>query len=119
MIWPEHAARRRLAEAAIAVLLRDPPRLVKGDATRVLEAQLEDVPPDTLLVVYNSAALCQGGVADQNAVRSVLAAFSGRRRGVLAIVQNEEVLLRTLDNGHMMELKLANKDGHGRWLEWL
>ncbi len=30
LIWPEHAARRRLAEAAIAVLLRDPPRLVKG-----------------------------------------------------------------------------------------
>ncbi len=94
-------------------------RLVKGDATRVLEAQLEDVPLDTLLVVYNSAALCQGGVADQNAVRSVLAAFSGRRPVYWLYCENEEVLLRTLDNGHMMELKLANKDGHGRWLEWL
>jgi hypothetical protein len=31
----------------------------------------------------------------------------------------EDVLLRTLDNNHMMERKLANKDGHGRWLEWL
>jgi len=119
LIWPEHAARRRLAEAAIGVFLRDPPRLVKGDATRVLEAQLEDVPPDTLLVVYNSAALCQGGVADQNAVGSVLEAFSSRRPVYWLYCENEEVLLRTLDNGHMMELKLANKDGHGRWLEWL
>jgi hypothetical protein len=75
LIWPEHAARRRMAEAAIALLLRDPPRLVKGDATQVLEAQLNDVPPETLLVVYNSAALCQGGVADQHAVRSALETF--------------------------------------------
>ena len=68
---------------------------------------------------HNSAALCQGGVADQNAVGSVLAAFSGRRPVYWLYCENEEVLLRTLDNGHMMELKLANKDGHGRWLEWL
>jgi hypothetical protein len=119
LIWPEHAARRRLAGAAIAVLVSDPPRLVKGDATLVLEAQLHQVPPDTRLVVYNSAALCQGGLADQNAVRSVLAAASSRRPVYWLYCENEEVLLRTLDNGNMMERKLANKDGHGRWLEWL
>jgi hypothetical protein len=119
LIWPEHAQRRALAAAAIAELRRHPPRVVKGDAAQVLDTHLDAVPPGTLLVVYNSAALCQGGVADQEAVRSVLAAFSSRRTVYWLYCENEEVLLRTLDNGRMMERKLANKDGHGRWLEWL
>jgi hypothetical protein len=119
LIWPEHAGRRRLATAAIEELLRDPPTIVKGDAVHVLEAQLGVVPPDTSLVVYNSAALCQGGTAEQNAIARVLAAFSVRRPIHWLYCENEEVLLRAIDNGRIAETKLANKDGHGRWLEWL
>ncbi len=119
LIWPEHARRRQLAGAAIGELRRDPPRLVQGDAAEVLEACLDDVPPDTTLVVYNIAALCQGGAVEQDAVRSVLTAFSSRRRIEWLYCEGGGVVRRTLTNQRTVEHKLANNDGHGRWLEWL
>jgi hypothetical protein len=119
LIWPEHARRRRLARAAINELRRDPPRLVKGDATEVLSAQLDTVPAGTSLIVYNCAALCQGGVVEQNAVTSVLTACSSRRPVDWLYCENQAVLLRTLEDGRIVERQLANMDGHGRWLEWL
>ena len=119
LIWPEHAHRRRLAAAAIDELLRDPPPIVKGDAVDVLQPQLARVPPDATLVVYNSAALCQGGPADETAIAKVLTTFSLRRPIYWLHCESEEVRLRAIDRGRMSEAMLANKDGHGRWLEWL
>ena len=119
LIWPEHEPRRRLAIAAIEALLRDPPVIVKGDAAEVLDAQIASVPLDMSLVVYNSAALCQGGEADVTAIRNVLSQCSSHRVIHWLYCEGEEVLLRTIDRGRIVEAKLANKDGHGRWLEWL
>lgn len=119
LIWPEHRGRRRLAAVAIDELLRDPPAIVRGDAVEVLLAELAAVPSDATLVVYNSATLCQGGDAEKKAIGDVLVAFSSRRPIHWLYCEGEEVLLRALDRGKMVETKLANKDGHGRWLEWL
>jgi hypothetical protein len=119
LIWPEHANRRALAAAAIDELLRDRPTIVKGDAVDVLESQLHIVPPDTALIVYNSAALCQGGAADETAIAAILGAWSSRRPIHWLHCEGEEVVLRDVQNGVVAETKLANKDGHGRWLEWL
>jgi hypothetical protein len=119
LIWPEHASRRRLAQAAIDELLRDPPALVRGDAVRVLESQLGAVPADTAPVVYNIAALCQGGAIEENAIAQILVAFSSRRPIHWLHCEREEMLLRRLDRGRVSETKLANIAGHGRWLEWL
>ncbi len=119
LIWPEHEGRRRLAAAAIDELLRDPPTIVRGNAVEVLAAELAAVPSDAALVVYNSAALCQGGDAEKKAIADVLMAFSSRRPIHWLYCEGHEVLLRALDRGAMIETKLANKDGHGRWLEWL
>ena len=68
---------------------------------------------------YNSAALCQGGPADETAIATVLTVFSSRRPIYWLHCENEEVRLRAIDRGRMTQMKLANKDGHGRWLEWL
>jgi hypothetical protein len=119
LIWPEHERRRRLAAAAIDELLRDPPAIVRGDAVEVLAPELAAVPSDAALVVYNSAALCQGGDAEKKAIADVLVAFSSRRPIHWLYCEGDEVLLRALDRETMVETKLANKDGHGRWLEWL
>jgi hypothetical protein len=119
LIWPEHFRRRQRARAAISEFLRHSPRVVKGDATRVLGRYLEEVPVDACLVVYNSASLCQGGSVEEDAVKSVLTACSARRRIEWLYCEREAVLLRTLFDTHMVERHLANKDGHGRWLEWL
>jgi hypothetical protein len=119
LIWPEHEGRRRLSAAAIGELLRDPPTIVRGDAIEVLAAELAAVPSGTALVVYNSAALCQGGDAEKKAIADVLVAFSLHRPIHWLYCEGEEVLLRDVDRGSIAEAKLANKDGHGRWLEWL
>jgi hypothetical protein len=119
LIWPEHAARRSLAAAAIEELLRDPPTIVRGDARDVLYAQLSAVPSDTALVVYNSAALCQGGAVEERAIAEVLRDVSGQRPIDWLHCENEEVVLRHVDGRRIAQTKLANKDGHGRWLEWL
>ena len=119
LIWPEHERRRRLAMAGIEGVLRDPPALVRGDAVRVLESQLATVPAGTTLVVYNTAALCQGGAIEENAIAQILVAFSSRRPIHWLHCEREEMLLRHLEDGRISETKLANIDGHGRWLEWL
>jgi hypothetical protein len=119
LIWPEHLRRRQLASAAIGEFLRNAPRLVKGDATKVLAAHLDEVPQDACLVVYNTASLCQGGMVEEDAVKSVLTAHSLRRRIEWLYCERDVVLRRTLFETHLVEQHLANKDGHGRWLEWL
>jgi hypothetical protein len=119
LIWPEHAGRRTLAAAAIEEWLRDPPAIVKGDAVQVLDAQLRRVPSDMSLVVYNSAALCQGGAVDEHGIAQILATWSSRRAVHWLHCEGEEVLLRHVKDGRIAETKLANKDGHGRWIQWL
>jgi hypothetical protein len=119
LIWPEHADRRRMARAAVDALLADPPHIVKGNAVTELGVQMRSVPAGTRLVVYNSAALCQGGSLEVDAVAKVLTDFSHQRPIGWLFCEGEEVLFRQLENGRMVETKLANKDGHGRWLEWI
>jgi hypothetical protein len=119
LIWPDHRGRRALAAAAIDQLLRTPPQIVEGDAVHVLESQLHNVPLDTTLIVYNSAALCQGGAPDEDAIARIVGAWSSRRPMYWLHCEGEEVLLRHVVNTTSVETKLANKDGHGRWIEWL
>ena len=119
LIWPEHTGRRRLAAAAVDELLREPPVIVKGDAVDVLDVQLEQVPLDATLIVYNVAALYQCGPDTEAAIAKILTASSSRRPIHWLHCENEEVRLRAIDRGRMTQTKLANMDGHGRWLEWL
>ena len=85
----------------------------------MLDVQLEQVPSDATLIGYNSAALCQGGLDDEAAIAKILTAFSARRPIHWLHCENEEVRLRAIVRGRMTQTKLANNDGHGRWLEWL
>jgi len=77
------------------------------------------VPSDALLVVYNIAALCQGGAVDEAAIAKVLTACSFQRPVYWLHCENEETHLRFIERGHMTDTRAANMDGHGRWLEWL
>ena len=119
LIWPEHAGRRRLAAAAIDELLRDPPTIVRRRCGRGAGSGVGRRSIRRSVVVYNSAALCQGGDAEKRRLRTCSLRFSSRRPIHWLYCEGEEVLLRALDRGAMVETKLANKDGHGRWLEWL
>jgi hypothetical protein len=119
LIWPDHSARRRLAAAAIDALVSDPVTIVKGNAIEMLEPQLAEVPFDAALLVYNSAALCQGGAVEEDAIAAVLKTGSTRRTIYWVHCENEGVRLRVVNRSRIVEMTLAHMDGHGRWLEWL
>ncbi|MBL8840941.1 MAG: DUF2332 domain-containing protein [Planctomycetes bacterium] len=119
LIWPDHVERRALARRAIAELLADPPPIVRGDAIEQLDAQLADVPAELELIVYHCHALCQASAAELARFGERLLAASHRRRLHWLACEADEVVLRTLEAGDSRERKLARKDGHGRWIEWL
>lgn len=72
---------------------------------------------------YNACRLqhCRavsGGAIEESAIAQILVASSSRRPIDRLHCEREEILLRHLDRGRLSETKLANIDGHGRWLEW-
>ena len=57
LVWPEQNERRKRLRAAIEIARRDPPRLVRGDATDALPALAAEAPANATLVVLTSAVL--------------------------------------------------------------
>lgn len=64
LIWPEQDDRRRNLRAALAVARRDPPRVVRGDLLRDLEALMAEAPAEATLVVFHTAVLAYVGAAE-------------------------------------------------------
>lgn len=55
---------------------------------------------------------------EEAAMAGILVAFSTRRSIYWLHCEREEMLMRQLDRGQVSETRLANIDGHGRWLQW-
>ena len=104
---------------AIGELLAHPPRTVRGDAVDTLADQLRKVPLETTLIVYHCHALCQASQEHIDKFGSILMAFSAHRPIYWLSCEGSEVVLQTVRDGQTTERKLADKDGHGRWLAWL
>jgi len=123
LVFPDHADRRSLLSAAIDVAMQSPahvePRMIAGDAIAILPEMLGEVPDATSLCVYHCHAMCQLSEADWKAFGEMLVAQSANREIFWLNAEGYEVRVRHLRNGQAGWVNLANKDGHGRWLEWL
>lgn len=119
LVFPDHADRRILLSAAIDVALNNPVAMVKGDAIDVLPGMLKQVPDSTALCVYHCHAMCQLNEKDWKAFGDMLLALSENREIFWLNAEGYEVQVRHLWRGDAGRVKLANKDGHGRWVEWL
>lgn len=64
LVWPEQDDRRRNLRAALAVARRDPPRIVRGDLLRDLEALMAEAPAEATLVVFHTAVLAYVSTAE-------------------------------------------------------
>lgn len=64
LIWPEQEDRRRNLRAALAVARADPPRIVRGDLLRDLEALMAEAPAEATLVVFHTAVLAYVSAAE-------------------------------------------------------
>jgi hypothetical protein len=119
LVFPDHVDRRILLNAAIAEALPNPLPIVAGDVTELLPRMLSLVPAATSLCVYHCHAMCQLSEQDWKAFEEMLLAQSRNREIFWLLAEGYEVQLRHLQNGEVRREKLAGKDGHGRWLEWL
>lgn len=126
LIWPEHAARFALLDAATAVLSKEPPRLVRGDAVALLAGVIETIPLETALVIFHTHVLNQFSPEARERLSDVISEASEER--AIYRVGNDlgggaggRFLLKLLTyrGGHAVERQLAYCDGHGRAVEWL
>lgn len=119
LIWPDHPVQRRLADAAIQEVVDHPPKMIRGDALRLLPDIVESVSDDTALCIYHCHVLNQMSRSEKDAFQSLLEKFSQKRTIYWLNGEGYDVHLRALQDGTGEEFHLARKDGHGRWLEWL
>lgn len=57
LVWPEQHERRARLAAAVDLVRRDPPRLLRGDVFAKLPELISAAPPDHAVVVFHSAVL--------------------------------------------------------------
>ena len=121
LIWPENHERRRLLDAAIkrrAVLQLD---LRTGDGFAMINAIADEIPEESLLCVYHTHVANQ---ISQTAQESFLNSLDqlGQQRDLIHIFNNikrASLHLTAYRGGQLIEVPLANTDGHARWIEWL
>jgi hypothetical protein len=57
LVWPGQTARERHLREALQVAREDPPPIVRGDLTEILEDVAAEAPSDATLVVFHTAVL--------------------------------------------------------------
>ena len=124
LIWPEHVARSRLMDEALAHEAEAPIEIEAGDATRDMETQIAKLPADAPRVLFATHVVYQipregllamlDGIAraSQSApVDLLIMESSGQGDSQLewfAFAEGERKSRRVL----------AHSDSHGRWLDW-
>lgn len=124
LIWPEHADRRTLLDAAAATVLADSPALRAGDALALLPSVLAHLPADVVPCVFHSFTLNQFAPQDRDRLTTILAACGTRRdcyRISIEMLQvgAPELRLEQWHAGRHHEALLARCNPHGAWIEWL
>jgi hypothetical protein len=122
-VWADQHERIARLRAAIDAVRRDPPELLRGDLVELLPDALAGAPPDTLLVVFQTAVLAYLEPDRRARLREVLQAAgsnaplafvsTGRPRGE----DNAWGLRITYWPGDEREFA-GHADYHGSWVEW-
>jgi hypothetical protein len=124
LIWPEHRARARVMDEALAVAAAIPASIVQGDATRDVEVAIGALPGDAPRVLFATQALYQIPASGLEAMYAGIARVS--REAPIDLVSMESdgrgasrVEWRAFEAGRADEPRvLARADSHGRWIEW-
>lgn len=120
LIWPEHQERRSLMDAALARRNAASLELHQGDGFAMFEALSGGIPETSLLCVYHTHVANQIPTASREAFLQVIER-TGQRRDIVHVFNNikPSLHLTAYRNGNVLDLSLANTDGHARWIEWL
>jgi hypothetical protein len=133
LVWPEHSARLKRLEAAMALALRTPPDIRAGDALVLLLDTIAGMPQNEPICVFHTIALYQFSREMKAALEDLLT-VAGLRRPVwrLGFEFDPEsfaaaggpsraycLTLARYEGGERTSRLLARAHSHGNWLEWL
>ena len=126
-LWPGRVERAQRLRAAISILRREPPTLVRGDYVELLPAVLADRDEQALTVVFQTASTGYIGAERRAQLRSLLE--QAGREGPLGWISTRAVEELEEDRHDSYELEiglwpggerrlLLRCDFHGNWLRW-
>jgi hypothetical protein len=128
LIWPEHAERMQRLDAAMALLKREPPRLITGDALLLLPKVLRDISVHATPVIFHTHVLNQFSGTARERLTAIMEQ-AAQRRDVFRLGNDMDAWHRkrtsyplrliAYEDGSRSEYHLADCDAHGRWVSWL
>jgi hypothetical protein len=123
LVWPDQPHRLARLDAAVALFLRYPLEIRKGDALTLLPDALARVPGDGAVCVYHTIAVYQFSAAMKEALAAILVT-AGLRRPVWHLafefdgVRDYVLTLTRHAEGTAETRMLAVAEAHGGWIEW-
>jgi hypothetical protein len=125
LVWPGQTARERNLRESLALAREDPPEIVEGDLTELLEDVAADAPPEATLVVFHTAVLAYLTVEQRVDVGRRVQALgatwiASEAPGILGVAARPGALM---ERGHFAVVvdgrhELARMGPHGDWLKW-
>jgi hypothetical protein len=116
-LWPDQSERIERQRAAIELVRRDPPELVRGDYVETLPRLLGEADPDVLTIVFSSASLQYLSEEELARVDEAIAAASVPVAWAAMEPppdeENKGHFLLSLDREVLAEVHY-----HGAWVEW-
>ncbi|HZR42439.1 MAG TPA: DUF2332 domain-containing protein [Ktedonobacteraceae bacterium] len=125
LVWPEHRDRAQRLEAAIAMARQHHLSIVAGDAVDRLPEVLAQVPAEATLCIYHSYAMNQTPEPVRERIFAQIA-DAAKTRELFRVSEewyNEmpqaELELFWYRSNEMQHEKLAECQGHGRWMKFV
>ena len=124
LVWPEHTARLKRLEAAMALLAETPPDIRHGDALAGLLPTIRTIPESQPVCVYHTITVYQFSRAMRQTLDDLMT-VAGLRRPVWRLgfeMEPDRRYCLTLSRHHdgtVERRRLAEAHPHGVWLDWL
>lgn len=124
LIWPEHQDRAQRIEKALAMAEQQSLPIIAGDAVDRLSEVLAQVPSDATWCIYHSYAMNQTPEPVRTRIFAQIADFAQRRELFrvseewYAGMQQAELELFWYRGSEILREKLAECEGHGRWMKF-
>ncbi|MCA9844610.1 MAG: DUF2332 domain-containing protein [Dehalococcoidia bacterium] len=120
LVWPEKQARMERLEAALSLARRAPPAVSEGDALALLPKLVEEIDREAVPAIYHSHVLAHmpEGVR-RTFTGTVLPGLGASRDLAWLACEGSTMELTTWVAGVREGRRLAKRDPHGEWIEWL
>ena len=123
LVFPEHVERHGELEAASGIARAHPARILRGDASELAAALVEQAPDDATPCLYATAVLNQFPQESRQRLFDALSATARQRPFWLLTLDgtpNGNALLRVgrFTSSGRRTREVARAHAHGRWIHW-